>query len=249
MKRLCVLAVLAALSISFAAAQDDDTSQTSGNLAERPQPAPTRLAQPVQAQPAPINPDNVIKGSFPVQLEKTLDSSKLKIGDTVVCKTVTAVHSRSGLMIPSGATVIGHVTQAQARVNGDAESTLTIEFDKIEYAKNEEIPMKGTLQAVGPSLGERQLDTEAGPHELGVAGVSKVSGQTNGGSTAPPTSSMQIAGPSTGTPILRADSRGVLGVKNLQMSSSGELNSPGKAVKLEAGMQVLIHAEIELASR
>lgn len=39
-KRLCVLAVLAALSISLAAVQDDATSDTSGNLAEMPQFAP-----------------------------------------------------------------------------------------------------------------------------------------------------------------------------------------------------------------
>ena len=142
MKRLCVLAVFTALSISLAAAQDDATPQTSGS-------------QATSAQPAPNNPDNLIKGSFPVQLEKTLDSSKLKEGDTVVCKTVTAIRSRSGLMIPSGAKVIGHVIQAQARSKGDAESKLAIEFDKIEYAKGEEMPMKGTFQAIGPSLGEK----------------------------------------------------------------------------------------------
>ena len=110
MKRVCVLAVLAALSISLAA-QDDATPQTSES-------------QAASAQPAPNKPDNVIKGSFPVQLEKTLNSSKLKEGDTIVCKTVTAIHSRSGLMIPSGAKIIGHVTQAQARLKGDAESML-----------------------------------------------------------------------------------------------------------------------------
>lgn len=41
MTRLCVLAVLVAHSISICAEQDDDTS---GNLAERPQTAPTRPA-------------------------------------------------------------------------------------------------------------------------------------------------------------------------------------------------------------
>jgi hypothetical protein len=246
MKRLSVLAVFAALCISLAAAQDDATPDTSGNLAER-------------AQPAPKNPDNLIKGSFPVRLERTLESSKLKEGDTVVCKTVTAVHARSGLMIPSGAKVIGHVTQAQARLNGDAESRLAIEFDKIEYAKGEEIPMKGNFQAIGPSLGERQLDTAAGQHELGVASRGGIasganlsvnqSPPANGGSNSLSTGSMQTSGPSSGTPILQPDSKGVLGVKNLQMSSNGALTSAGKEVKLDSGMQILIHAEIELASR
>lgn len=245
MKRVCVLAVLAALSISLAA-QDDATPQTSES-------------QAASAQPAPNKPDNVIKGSFPVQLEKTLNSSKLKEGDTIVYKTVTAIHSRSGLMIPSGAKIIGHVTRAQARLKGDAESMLAIEFDKIEYGKGEEIPMKGTLQAVGPTLGEPHPDTGAGPHELAVASHGGVASGTNlnvdlpppahGGSNPPSTGSMQTSGPSSGTPILRPDSQGVLGVKNLQMSSNGALTSAGKEVKLDSGMQVMIRAEIELPSR
>jgi hypothetical protein len=250
MKRLCVLAVFAALCISFAAAQDDDTSQTSGNLAERPQSAPTTpsLTQPAQAQPAPTKPDtdNVIKGSFPVQPEKTLDSSKLKEGDIVVCKTATAVRSRSGLMIPSGAKVMGHVTQAQARLKGDAESILAIEFDKIEYAKGEDMPMKGTLQAVAPGLGGPFLDTSAAPPQLSVSTSGR--GSSNG-SRPPATSSVQVAGPATGTPILHSDNQGVLGVRNLQMDADGVLTSPGKEVKLEAGMQFMIRVEIQMASR
>jgi hypothetical protein len=227
MKRLCVSAVLAVLSISLCFAQSTTP--------------PAAGAQGTSAQAAPSNPDNQIKGSFPVKLEKSIDSKKLKEGDTVVCQTVTAVHSRSGLMIPSGAKVIGHVTQAQARSKGDSDSTLAITFDKIEYAKGEEIPMKGTLQAVGPSLGGSSLDTSASPPQLSTKG--------GNGSSPPPTSSMQISGPASGTPILRPTSQGVLGVKNLQMDANGVLTSPAKEVKLDSGMQLMIKAEIDLPSR
>ena len=245
MKRFCMLAILAALSISICYAQDDDTS---GNLAERAQPAPTKPA------------DNVIKGSFPVRLEKTLDSSKLKAGDTVICRTVTPVHSRSGLTIPSGSRVIGHVTEAKARANGDADSMLTIEFDKLEYAKGEEVPMKGTFQAIAPSLGDHGPDMAAGPHELAVSSRGGASGlgspgavdtppPAHGGSNALSSGSMQTGGPESGTPILQSDSKGVLGLKNLQMGADGALTSTGKEVKLDSGLQVLIHAEIEAGSR
>jgi hypothetical protein len=234
MKRLCVSAVLAVLSISLCFAQST-MPQAAG-------------AQGTSAQAAPSNPDNQIKGSFPVKLEKSIDSKKLKEGDTVVCQTVTAVHSRSGLMIPSGAKVIGHVTQAQARSKGDSDSTLAITFDKIEYAKGEEIPMKGTLQAVGPSLGGQALDTSASPPQLSTASHGATGG-SSGGSSPPPTSSMQISGPSSGTPILRPTSQGVLGVKNLQMDTNGVLTSPAKEVKLDSGMQLMIKAEIDLPSR
>ncbi len=234
MKRLCVSAVLAVLSISLGYAQEA-TPQAGGS-------------QGTTAQAAPSNSDNQIKGSFPVRLEKSIDSKKLKEGDTVVCQTVTAVHSRSGLMIPSGSKVIGHVTQAQARSKGNSDSTLAIAFDKIEYSKGEEIPMKGTLQAVAPSLGGAALDTSASPPQLSTASHGAAGG-SSGGSSPPPTSSMQISGPSSGTPILRPSSQGVLSVKNLQLDANGVLTSPGKEVKLDSGMQLLIKAEIDLPSR
>lgn len=91
MKRLCVSAALAAVSISLCFGQDA---------------TPQTAVQGTAVQAAPSNPNNEIKGSFPVKLEKAIDSKKLKEGDTVVCQTVTAIHSRSGLMIPSGAKVI-----------------------------------------------------------------------------------------------------------------------------------------------
>jgi len=149
----------------------------------------------------------------------------------------------------TGSKVIGHVTQAQARAKGDPESILAIQFDRIEYSKDESIPMKGTLQAVAPSLGGAFLDTSAGPPQLATAGQSRIGGGANGGSNAPPTSSVQVGGPAGGTPILHADNKGVVGVKNLQMNSDGELSSAGKEVKLESGMQLMIHVEIQLASR
>jgi hypothetical protein len=227
MKRLCVSAVLAVLSIPLCYGQG-----------ATPQAAD---AQGTSAQAAPSNPDNQIKGSFPVRLEKSLDSKKLKEGDTVVFQTIAALHSRSGLMIPSGSKVIGHVTQAQARSKGNSDSMLGIAFDKIEYGKGEDIPMKGTLQAVGPSLGGQ------GPY-MG-AEQPQLSGKNNAGSSAPPTSSMQISGPNSGTPVLGPQSQGVLGVKNLQMDANGVLTSPAKEVKLDSGMQLLIKAEIDLPSR
>ena len=227
MKRLWVSVVLVVLSVSLSYAQDA-TPQAAG-------------AQGTATQTASGNSDNQIKGSFPVKLDKSIDSKKLKEGDTVVCETVSPLHSRSGLMIPSGAKVIGHVTQAQARSKGNADSTLAIAFDKIEYAKGEEIPMKGTLQAVAPSLGGPYLDTSAGQPQLASRGTN--------GSSAPPTGSMQIGGPSGGIPILQPTSQGVLGVKNLQMDANGVLSSPGKEVKLENGTQFMIRAEIDLPSR
>ncbi len=218
------VSVVAAVAISFACTLAAQTAST-----------PTAGTQAASA-----NPDNQIKGAIPVKLEKSIDSKKLKEGDTVVFQTVSSVHSRSGLMIPSGSRIYGHVTQAKARSKGDSESTLAISFDKIEYGKGEDLPMKGTLQAVGQNLGGNSLDTGASQSSLSTKG--------GGGASAPPTSSMQISGPSSGTKLLNANSQGVSGVKGLEMDSNGVLTSPGKEVKLDNGDQILIHAEIDLPS-
>src|SRR5271165_361332 len=66
------------------------------------------------------------KGTFPCALEKSLDSKKAKAGDAVVCQTAKAFRDQSGGLIPSGTKISGHVTQAQARSKGDANSTLAL---------------------------------------------------------------------------------------------------------------------------
>src|SRR5579863_6789116 len=162
-----------------------------------------------------------IRGAFPTTLVKSLDSKKLKEGDTVVCQTSATLRSRSGLLIPSGTKVIGHVAQAQARSKGATESSLEIVFDKVVLEAGKEIPMKGVLQAVGPRLGDSGPDTGPG----GGLGMGGRGGNASDTATVPPPSN-GIAGPNSGVhslkdprsrPILNAQSEGVLGIKNLEM--------------------------------
>ncbi len=177
---------------------------------------------------------SAIRGTLPGMLVKSIDSKKAKEGDVVVVQTAGAAHDISGRLIPSGTKVIGHVTQAQARSKGDAQSSLAIVFDKVELGKNEEVPIKGVLQAVGPSLPGQQLDTSAYPPGL--------SGKGGGGTTAAPISS-STSGPSGVHTLLTSESHGALGVKNLEMGDNGVLTSPGKEVKLDANTQMMIRAE------
>jgi hypothetical protein len=234
MKRWSVSVLLVLLAVTLSYAQSA-TPQTAA-------PNPTASAAP--APESTSNPD--IKGSFPTRLMKGLDSKKLKVGDIVVCQTMAALHSRSGLLIPSGSKVFGHITQAQSKSNGGSDSTLAMVFDKIEYAKGKELPMKGVLQAVGPSLGDNEPST-------GPAGSMTLGGRGGGAATTPPADNNAVAGPNAGMhplesggprSLLNAESKGVLGIKNLQMDANGVLTSTGKEVKLENNTQMMIHAEI-----
>jgi hypothetical protein len=205
---------------------------------DTPQATAPNPAAPTQSDSS--NAD--IKGSFPVMLVKGVDSKKTKEGDVVVCQTVAALHSPSGLLIPSGSKVIGHITQATARSKGSPDSTLAMTFDKIEIAKGKELPMKGTLQAVGPSMGDDSMNS-GGPSSNVLMGGHSSSGGSSAGTTPPPQATSTMNAP-TSKPILLATSQGVLGVKNLQMDANGVLSSPGKEVRLDGGAQLLIRAEI-----
>ncbi len=238
MKRFVVRCVfiLVAASLSLA--------QTLDRHASRISPAARVAVQDTSTTQEPE-----IRGAFPARLVKPLDSKKLKEGDIVVCQTSAALRSRSGLLVPSETKVIGHVIQAQARGKGATESALQIVFDKIEIPGGKEIPMKGVLQAVGPSLGDSGPDTGPG----GGLGMGGRGGNANDTATVPAPSN-GIAGPNSGVhpltdarsrPILNAQSQGVLGIKNLEMGKDSILTSTEKEVKLEAGTQMLIRGEIE----
>ena len=190
-----------------------------------------------------------IRGVFPLAPTKGLDSKKLKDGDSIVCTTTAVVHF-NGTMIPSGAKVVGHITVAKARSKGDSDSSLGFAFDKIVMPNGKDIPMKGTLLAVAPDPGGH-----SGP-DTGAAGPGNLPGNGDAG-TMPSASSSAVAGPnsgvhtlSTGTshPLLTAQSRGVLGFRNMQMDKDGVLCTNAKELKLESGTQMLILAEIPIPS-
>ncbi len=183
------------------------------------------------------NSPSSIRGTLPALLSKPLDSKKLKDGDPVVCEIAGQVHDQTGRFIPMRSKIIGHVTQAQARSKGDAQSSLAMVFDKVEVGKNEEIPIKGVLQAIAPSLGNSGPDTgPAYPPGMGNAGT-----QT----TTPPPIPGPQAGPNAGAvhPMVTSESKGVLGFHNLQMDDNSVLTSTGKEVKLDSGTQMMIRAE------
>lgn len=216
---------LACAQASAAAAQGSNTTATT------------------QEQTHPRSSQSEIRGTFPALLSKSLDSKKLKIGEEVICQTPVPVRLQSGMMFPTGTKVIGHVTEAQARSKGDAQSSLGITFDKIQLSKKEEIPIKGVLQAVGPSLGD--LGPQTGPATGGNMGSAKGSGGSSTPFAAAPPQAGTYGGYDTGkvTPLLTKDTTGVLGVKNLEMNDQHVITSTGKEVKLDSGSQVMIHVE------
>src|SRR3981189_2266253 len=81
-------------------------------------------------------------------LSSPVDSKKCKPGDPVNAHSTEAVKSEGKTVIPKGAKLVGHVTQASARAKGESESALGIVFDKAVLKKGQEIPLSVGIQAL-----------------------------------------------------------------------------------------------------
>ena len=182
-------------------------------------------------------------GSFPVKVTKTLDSSKLKDGDTVELETAGSFKLADGTLVPKGSKMFGHVATAKARSKGDSQSQLTLAFDKLSVTGGSQLALKGSVQAVFP------------PQEEVDPGIPGSSAHQGGGGGAAPgyfpapdykpeakTGSNTDSG-SHGNPVFAPNAVGVHGFDNLDLED-GILSSKGKNVKLGSGVRLIVHADI-----
>jgi len=86
--------------------------------------------------------------AFNAALSSPIDSKKCKPGDAVNAYSTEAVKSEGKTMIPKGAKLVGHVTQASARAKSESESSLGIVFDKAILKNGQEIPLNAGIQAI-----------------------------------------------------------------------------------------------------
>jgi hypothetical protein len=230
MTRLAKHLFLAVLTASFCLGVNANLAAASQDAGQTP-PAPTA---------APATSDKP-HGPMPVELTKSLDSKKLKEGDPVVAKITAELHTKDGGTIPRGSTLTGHVTEAKARSKGDPQAALGIVFDKITTPDGKTMGVKGVLQAVGPSL----HSSEPAPSG-GAIGPGMMAGHegTGTGTTPPPTPGMSPA-PQTSAPVLNGQSKGVVGIRGLELGENSVLLTGGKEVRLDSGTQMIVLVEFE----
>jgi hypothetical protein len=114
------------------------------------------------------------------ELDKSLDSKKLKVGDSVTARTTQAVKEDGKVVLPKGTKLTGHVTRASARGKGDSDSTLAIQFDRAELKGGQEMTLQLNLQALAAAPGV----TPIGGDDLQGMGSAGTSGSMSGGSPA-----------------------------------------------------------------
>jgi hypothetical protein len=190
----------------------------------------------IAAQDAGSGNNSTVHVVLPVRLAKAVDSKKAKQGEEVVCKTTAMLRMADGLVLPSDTKIMGHITDAQALSKGDKESTLGMSFDKIQLANGQERKIIGKLQAIAPAPEE---DTRTGPGTIPQFG--------NDAGTQPPPA-VQASNLNLGknsAPGLNAQSRGVVGFRNMQMGVDSTLTSPAKEIHLNGGTQMMLSVQFE----
>lgn len=97
-----------------------------------------------------------------LELSKTVDAKKAKVGDQVTAVLLADVLSHGKIAVHRDSRVIGHVTEAQAYTKDNPESRLGIVFDKVIARHKEEIDFNAMLLAIRPAP-QIQIETLAPP--------------------------------------------------------------------------------------
>jgi hypothetical protein len=90
--------------------------------------------------------------SLSVELRKSVDAKKNKVGDPVIARFLSDVRTPSGNVIAprAGSKLMGHVTTARAWSRDTRRSELGIVFDKIVLKNGREIPVSVTVIILEP---------------------------------------------------------------------------------------------------
>jgi hypothetical protein len=193
-----------------------------------------------QAQSAPPPSSGV---HLQAELLKPIDAGLVHVGDQVTVRTVTPLEI-NGQKFPSGATVIGHITQAEP-------SRLALLFDQVATKKNTPVAMRFSLRAVmmpHPSASQ-QISPRA---ECGNCGNGAIPG------TDTPRSSGMLRSPEAAaedsantvfqgpTPVVKTGNGGVVGLTGVNLSVSDDPkvaavfeSAKGHDLKLDKGLQIM----------
>ena len=120
-------------------------AQASGN---------TSASTSATAQNGQANASLANGSAFNAALSSPIDSKKCKPGDPVKARTTEPGKSEGKTVLPKGSKLVGHVTRASARSEGESESALGIMFDKAILKNGQEIPLNVAIQAIASAESE-----------------------------------------------------------------------------------------------
>jgi len=209
-------------------------------------PAQAAPAQGSTSESALIPPGSAIV----TELSKSLDVKKVKPGEKIEARVSMDFVAHGKNVLPRNTKIIGHVVDAKVRSKGN-DSTVTIAFDRVLPKNGPEVPLAATIQAIGAPLVDFSMAnapygdaSAAGPMSMPGAGRSSV------GYPASPRGPGGLGEPDDGVPARNAPSplgptsQGVVGLKGISISSTGEnssITSREENVHLNTGTQLVLH--------
>ncbi len=129
------------------------------------------------------------------ELVSKLDTKSAKTGDSVVIRTAEKATTSTGLEIPKGSRIVGHVTDVEAEGKSGDNSRLAIKFDHAQLKSGQSLPIKSVIQSISPAGGGTG-GTEAFGGSPVVSAAEPGSGGAMAGSRGPAT----MGSPSAGGP-------------------------------------------------
>jgi len=241
----------------------------------------TAAAQFASAQPAAIpNQGNTKTGQaqtamaalpngapIMAELTKAIDAKKAKQGEAVTARVTENTEDNGKVLIPQGAKLEGHVTQASACSKGASYSSVGIVFDKAVLKHGEEIPLNANVEALAapPEAPETNSSEPMSPQPMGgmppqgmgsrspnaaTGAMSPTPGAINGPSNTEANNASAGTG-ATGSlnsnGRLTPASRGVFGMRGIGLTKAtigtqqaAVITSTGKDVHLDSGTQLLL---------
>lgn len=268
MNRIILSLLATALLVTISAAQSSTPSPSRGSTAQQQSSTGVQTnASPSQntqssgeaAGGAQMAPGTVIAA----ELTKSVDAKKAKQGEQVIAKTSQDLLSNGQVVIPRGAKIVGHVTQAKAREKGEPESTLGIAFDKLVMKDGRELPLNASIQALGAPVtnfggGNAPIQESggvpggiSGSGNTGLGGGARNTGSAPGSPNGVPGSPGGNYPQDTGTAAGQSGGRaldphatGVIGMSGLSLGAGSDggsvISSQNKNVKLDSGTQVIL---------
>lgn len=196
-------------------------------------------------------------------LNNSLDSKKVKEGDTVTVHTTADVKENGRTVLPRGTKLIGRVTHSSARSRGDADSTLAIQFDKAELKHGAEVPLNASICALAaPQQAPAYLPQDENMGAMGGETPSNTSGIGPGAQrspmgnpvdTAPPNAvtstipnTANVGGAANGT--VNAAEQGSAGRVGDTHAPVGGLNNRGELTSNSRGVFGLHGLQLRLAA-
>jgi hypothetical protein len=81
-------------------------------------------------------------------LDDTLDTRKLKAGDTFTAETAEDVSYQRCMIFPKGTKIVGHVVRASPGGRGHAGSAIFVQFDRATTKDGQEVILNAGIQAL-----------------------------------------------------------------------------------------------------